>query len=98
MALLALLAPPLHADHHKGKITHSFLGLGKGARSSIVGEDGKVEWKIDLPASDGWVLPNGNVLLAVYPCKDYPKGGVAEIERATKKTVFSYQEIGRAHV
>lgn len=89
--LFALLASPLHADHHKGKITHSFLGLGKGARTSIVGEDGKVAWQIDLPASDGWVLPNGNVLLAVYPCKDYPKGGVAEIERVSKKTVFSYQ-------
>ena len=49
MALLALLAPPLHADHHKGKITHSFLGLGKGARSSIVGEDGKVEWTGAFP-------------------------------------------------
>jgi hypothetical protein len=72
-------------------ITHSFLAMGKAARTSIIGEDGKVEWKIDLPASDGWVLPNGNVLLAVYPCTDYPNGGVAEIERATNKIVFSYQ-------
>ncbi|NIP97320.1 MAG: hypothetical protein GWO24_29350 [Akkermansiaceae bacterium] len=86
---LALLSSALCADHHK--ITHSFLAVGKGARTSIIGEDGKVEWKLDLPASDGWVLPNGNVLLAVYPCQQYPNGGVAEVERATGKTVFSYQ-------
>jgi len=29
----------------------------------IVGEDRKVQWKYDAPASDGWVLPNGNVLI-----------------------------------
>ena len=67
--LFALLASPLHADHHEGKITHSFLGLGKGARTSIVGEDGKVTWQIDLPASDGWVLPNGNVLAIAWEAK-----------------------------
>ncbi len=91
LLLFFLLASPLYSDHHKGKVAHSFLGLGKGARSSIIGEDGKVSWKIDLPASDGWVLPGGNVLLAVYPCREYPKGGVAEIERASNRTVFSYQ-------
>ncbi len=89
--LFFLFASPLYADSDKREITHSFLGLGKGARTSIIGEDGKVAWKIELPASDGWVLPNGNVLLAVYPCREYPKGGVAEIERASNKTVFSYQ-------
>ena len=88
LLLFFLLASPLYSDHHKGKVAHSFLGLGKGARSSIIGEDGKVSWKIDLPASDGWVLPSGNVLLAVYPCREYPKGGVAEIERASNRTVF----------
>ncbi|MEZ6118539.1 MAG: hypothetical protein R3C28_18510 [Pirellulaceae bacterium] len=72
-------------------IQHSFLGVGKANRSVIVGEDGAVKWKVDLPASDGWVQPNGNVLLAVYPCDEYPKGGVVEIDRDTKQTLFSYQ-------
>lgn len=90
LALCSLVLSPLHADHH-GKITHSFLGLSKGSRAIIVGEDGTIEWKLDLPASDGWVLANGNVLLAVYPCKEYPNGGVVEVERASKKVVFSYQ-------
>lgn len=90
LSALLLTSSSLRADHH-GKVTHSFLGLGKAARTVIVGEDGKVEWKVDLPASDGWVLANGNVLLAVYPCKEYPKGGVAEIDRKTKKALFAYQ-------
>jgi outer membrane protein assembly factor BamB len=72
------------------KITHSFLGVGKANRAVIVGEDGKVEWKFDMPASDGWVLPNGNVLLALYGTKGFPNGGVVEVERETKKIVFSY--------
>ncbi|MEM7235019.1 MAG: hypothetical protein AAF517_22770, partial [Planctomycetota bacterium] len=73
------------------EVRHSFLGCGKANRAVIVGEDGKVEWKFDKPASDGWVLPDGNVLLALYPCKGFPKGGVVVVERKTKKIVFEYQ-------
>lgn len=72
-------------------IKHSFLGCGKANRAVIVGEDGKVQWKYDKPASDGWILANGNVLLALYPTQGFPKGGVVEVERATKKVVFAYQ-------
>lgn len=72
-------------------VQHSFLGVGKANRSVIVGEDGAVKWKVDLPASDGWVLPNGNVLLAVYPNPEFPNGGVVEIDRDTKEYVFTYQ-------
>lgn len=73
------------------EIQHSFLGLGKANRAVIVGEDGTVEWRFDMPASDGWVLPNGNVLLALYPTKDFPNGGVVEVKRETKEIVFEYQ-------
>ena len=76
---------------HSDQVTHSFLGLGKANRAVIVNEDGKVAWKCELPASDGWVLENGNVLIAVYPCKQFPNGGVVEVERESKKRVFSYQ-------
>ncbi len=72
-------------------ITHSFLGVGKANQAVIVGEDGNVEWKLEMPASDGWVLPNGNVLLALYGTKGFPNGGVVEVERATKKIVFQYK-------
>jgi hypothetical protein len=83
-----LLVSGVNADD---AIKHSFLGCGNANRAVIVGEDGQVEWKYDKPASDGWVLPNGNVLLALYPTQGFPKGGVVEVDRATKKTVFEYQ-------
>jgi outer membrane protein assembly factor BamB len=72
-------------------IRHSFLGMGKANRTVIVGEDDQVKWRVDLPASDGWVQPGGNVLLAVYPTKEFPNGGIVEIDRDTKKTLFAYQ-------
>ena len=48
-------------------------------------------WKVGLPASDGWVMPDGNVLLAVYPTKGYPNGGVVLLDRKTKQEIFAYQ-------
>ena len=72
-------------------IQHSFLGVGKANKVVIVGETGTVEWNFDMPASDGWVLPNGNVLLALYGTRDFPNGGVVEVELETKKIVFQYK-------
>jgi outer membrane protein assembly factor BamB len=89
-ALLALSTSTMFAEK-KAAITHSFLGVGKANRVVIVGEDGKVQWRFDMPASDGWVLANGNVLLALYGTKDFPNGGVVEVERKTKKIVWSYK-------
>lgn len=87
--LLSTTATLCAAD--KSPVSHSFLGLGKATKAVIVGEDGTVQWKMDLPCSDGWVLPGGTVLLAVYPCKQYPNGGVVEVNRETKDIVFDYQ-------
>jgi hypothetical protein len=72
-------------------VTHSFLGVGKANRAVIVDEKGAIAWKFDMPASDGWVLPNGHVLLALYPTKGFPGGGVVEVDRTTKKVVFQYK-------
>jgi len=90
---LAVLLMPLTstADEIDQKITHSFLGLGKANGAVIVGEDGKVIWKSELPSSDGWVLPSGNVLLAIYKTKGFPNGGVVEIDRKTGKHLFEYK-------
>ena len=71
-------------------VSHSFLGVGKANKASIVEEDGTVSWKVDLPCSDGWVLDSGNVLLAVYPCSDYPKGAVVEVDRNSRETLFAW--------
>ncbi|MDG2383274.1 MAG: hypothetical protein P8N76_16510 [Pirellulaceae bacterium] len=73
------------------EVRHSFLGVGKANQVVIVEEDGTIGWQFPMPASDGWLLPNGNVLLAIYPTKEFPHGGVVEVEHATKKIVFQYQ-------
>lgn len=72
-------------------VTHSFLGLGKANQVVIIGEDNSQQWHYPVPASDGWVLPNGNVLLAVYPTAKYPGGAVIEVNRETNDVVFCYQ-------
>lgn len=87
LLLISLMASVSIAE----EIKHSFLGAGKANRVVIVGEDGEVQWKFDQPASDGFVLPNGNVLLALYPTKRYPNGGVVEVNRETNEVVFEYQ-------
>ena len=73
------------------EITHSFLGLGKANQVVLVGEDGKVDWTFNKPASDGWILPNGHALLALYPCEAYPNGGVVVVDPKDDKIHFEYQ-------
>lgn len=91
IALFMLLLPMQLRAADDDSIRHSFLGVGKANRVVVVDEDGKVEWKFDMPASDGWVLPNGNVLLALYGTKGFPNGGVVEVDRKTKEIVFQYK-------
>jgi len=43
-------------------IRHSYLVLG--GKTAIIGEDGKATWEYAGGSRDGFVLPNGNVLLA----------------------------------
>jgi hypothetical protein len=59
------------------KITHSFLATG--TETYILDGNGKVTWKSPLPSRDGWVLANGNVLLAVSKNKEYPGGAAVEV-------------------
>src|SRR5690349_7678049 len=63
-------------------ITHSFLALG--GETYIMGDDGKVLWSYPKNTRDGFVLPSGNVLLAVTACKEYPGGAAVEITREGK--------------
>ena len=42
-------------------IRHSYLVLG--GKTAIIGEDGKAQWEYRGGSRDGFVLPNGNVLL-----------------------------------
>lgn len=73
-------------------IKHSYLALG--AKTAIIAEDGKVVWEHAGGSRDGFVLPNGNVLLAY-------SDRVEEVTK-NKEVVFSYKldpankEIGTA--
>jgi outer membrane protein assembly factor BamB len=94
LTILALLSASLTSVDAYGEeeaVRHSFLGVGKANQVVIVNELGKVEWKLEMPGSDGWVLANGNVLAAIYPTAGFPHGGVVEVERATNKIVFQYK-------
>ena len=73
-------------------IKHSYLVMG--AKTAILGEDGNTTWEYSGGSRDGFVLPNGNVLLAFSN----------RVEEVTpdKQIVFRYQlssenkEIGTA--
>ena len=63
------------------KILHSYLVLGN--KTTIINEDGSTSWEHTGRSRDGFVLPNGNVLLAY-------SDRVEEVTRE-KQIVFSYK-------
>ena len=69
-------------------ITHSFIAFG--AETYIMGADGKVAWNYPHNTRDGFLLPNGNILMAVSRGKEYPGGAAVEITREGK-IVFEYK-------
>ena len=69
-------------------ITHSFLATG--AETYIRAGDGRILWRYPGSTRDGWVLPNGNILLAVSKGEDYPGGAVVELTRDGKR-VFEFK-------
>ncbi len=59
-----------------------------GGRTAIVEispahPDGKVEWSYPAGSREGWVLPDGNVLLALSKGPKSPGGSAVEIRRGT---------------
>ena len=69
-------------------IKHGVLCLG--AETFILDGEGKTVWSDPRPTRDGWMLPNGNLLLVITKSADYPGGGVVEINREGK-TFFEYR-------
>ena len=69
-------------------INHTFLATG--AETRIISGDGQTIWRYPRGTRDGWVLPNGNILLAVSKDHDYPGGAVVELRR-DGKTVFEWK-------
>jgi hypothetical protein len=89
--LLSLAAEPATTQRSRQEssdgITHSFLALG--AETYIADADGKIRWTYPANTRDGWVLPSGNILLAVSKGKEFPGGGIVEVTREGK-VVFRY--------
>jgi hypothetical protein len=69
-------------------ITHSFLACGQ--ETFILDGAGRVTWKYSRSSRDGWVLQNGNVLLALSKGKEYPGGAAVEVTREGK-LVFEFK-------
>lgn len=85
-ALLALLLIASAATAAE-PVTHSFLATG--AETAIFDASGKAIWKYPHATRDGWVLENGNVLLALSKSKTYPHGAIVEVTRENK-VVFEF--------
>jgi hypothetical protein len=91
-SLLAVLLVVLSAGAghalDAGPITHAFLATG--AETYIRSGDGRILWRYPGSTRDGWVLPSGNILLAVSKGTDFPGGAVLELTREGKK-VFEFK-------
>ena len=66
----------------------SFLMLG--GLTQIVDASGKATWKYPAVTRDGYILPNGNLLLTLSKSKAYPGGAVVEVTR-DQKLVWEYK-------
>jgi len=78
----------LPAAELSAPITHSFLATG--AETRIIGADGGEIWSYPAATRDGWVLPNGNLLLVLSKSKTHPGGAVVEVTR-DRKVVFEFK-------
>ena len=100
-ALERLLAAP------RPTVEHSVLVAGRNIRTQILSESGEVLWSHPAPSTDATRLPNGNVLMALYPHGDFPGGGVLEVDpagevvfswKATQKEVSTAQLTADGHI
>ena len=81
--VVTLIAGPMVVDADEA-IKHSFFIAGPSF-TGIIDEDGREAWNAGRPAArDGYVLPNGNVLIAW-------SDEVREFTR-DKQTVFHYRK------
>ncbi len=81
--LISIIILILSQQQSESGITHSFLATG--SETFIVSSEGNVTWTYPRSTRDGWVLPSGNILLAVSKGKDYPGGAVVEVDRSGKR-------------
>jgi len=103
--LIAAAADPPGVQTSDANIRHSFLVCGN--TTALIGEDGAVLRSIPYATRDGFVLPNGNLLLAVNKSKEFPGGGIVELTpdgkvafswKGTQSEVNSVQEVAGGHL
>jgi len=87
MFVLALLAANVAHGEDQKAIAHTFFAAG--GETYIRRGDGKVLWTYPHASRDGWVSPNGNVLLALNADPSHPGGSAVEVTR-DGKTIFEY--------
>ena len=63
------------------EITHGFLATG--SHTYIMDGSGKQIWSYPKGTRDGYVLPNGNVILTVNKGGKFPGGAVVEVDRTS---------------
>jgi hypothetical protein len=105
LCTIARAAEPTPGQSSPSGITHSFLVCGN--LTAIIAEDSAVAFKAPNGTRDGYVLPSGNLLLAVNKSKDFPGGGIVELTRdgkvvfswkGTQSEVNSAQDVGGGHI
>src|SRR5204863_880274 len=87
-AVAAEPAAPRARQESDSGITHGFLATG--AETYIAAGDGSVAWTYPAGTRDGWVLPSGNVLLALSKSAELPGGGAVEVTRSGE-VVFRFK-------
>ncbi len=79
---------PIARQVSESGIKHGVLALG--AETFLLTGDGQTVWTYPRSTRDGWMLPNGNLLLVITKSAEYPGGGVVEVTR-DGKTLFEYK-------
>lgn len=82
----AIAQIPAAAQSSLSGIRHAMLATG--AETFILSAEGKQVWSVPFATRDGWVLPNGDVLLAANRCPDYPNGAAVLVHGADKPGVL----------
>ena len=70
------------------KVAHGLLCTG--GQTYLLDGQGRMLWSYPGGSRDGWLLPDGHILLAVNKGKDHPGGAVVEVDRKGK-ALFSFE-------
>ncbi len=88
LATVFSLAVGIARAESDSKITHSFIAFGGETR--IVDATGKTTWTYPQGTRDGFVLPNGNILLTLSKSDTHKGGAVVELTRDGRE-VFHWE-------